>query len=524
MQRKAECIVRRTTQLLILIGLMVVLTFPTFAVHAEGGIDPQIGTETPVEASSEIAAPVAPIDPALVPEGADLLIPPVDLAAGSEELQNPDAEIPSDPTGIDPSLTPVPETNPDAVVNEEPIQPVNPDDVLDVVTEPVTSPVLAPELELLPVDPGFIGQENGVEPGAQLPLAPDPQFCSSGTPGGGTCALKRDTIAAAVADAISAGIAGIIYLEDGATFTELIDISNRATNLTLSGGWNFGNNSQGTTSTLNGAINLSNNSGTISFVNILFGSNALITVTDSADVQITGTAADDTVQLAFVGTGNSGVTVDGNGGNDTLTVNGSSGADKFTVTDNVVKLENTATHLVSYVNVENLQLNGLAGDDVFTMTSAGLVSIQVNGGDGNDEININPTVTGVANIETYNLFNFYRVSSPVNVSTAANQVVKVWNGITNVDTTVNILTIGGEAGNAFLGLFGGTASALGWNLSGVKFALAILSDVANAGRQWLALQATAATTFSFTGLAGLSLAFSDLAVTINRKAYDGISG
>ncbi|MBV5304948.1 MAG: hypothetical protein JZU70_12255, partial [Chlorobium sp.] len=416
--------------------------------------------------------------------------------------------------------------------NEESIHTVNPDDVLDEGTKELTSPVLEPDLDLVPldpalsmigetavIDPGFAGQENAVEVGDQLPVAPDPQFCSSGTPDSGSCALQRGTFAEALVDATSAGT---IYLEDGATFIELINISNRATNLTLSGGWNFGTNRQGATSTLNGAINLLNNSGAITFVNILFGSNALITVNNSAAVTIDGTEQDDTVRLVFTGTGSSEVIVNGNGGNDTLIIDGSSGADKFTVTDQEVQLENTALSNVGYSNVENLQLNGLAGNDVFTMDSAGLVSIQVDGGADNDEISINPTVTGVANIEVYNLFNFFRVSD-ISVSTTVRQVVKVWNGTTDVNTTVDILTIAGEAVNAFLGLFGGTTSALGWNLTGVNFALAIISDVADAGRQWLALQATA-TMVSFSGLAGLSglsLVFSDLAVKINRKAYDG---
>jgi hypothetical protein len=102
LNRKTEYIVRTISRLLILVGLMVLLTLPTFVVHADEIIEPQIGTETPVEASTpEIedtlpVAPLEPIDPAVAPEGAVLLIPPA--GTGSEEPQDPalEPEINSD--------------------------------------------------------------------------------------------------------------------------------------------------------------------------------------------------------------------------------------------------------------------------------------------------------------------------------------------------------------------------------------------------------------------------------------------
>ena len=161
------------------------------------------------------------------------------------------------------------------------------------------------------------------------PLEPDPRFCSSGTPNGGTCSPQRGTISAALADAI---LAGTIYLEDGMTFSETIDLSGRATALTFSGGWNFTTNVQGTTSTLNAPINITNTSGVITFVNIIFGSNALITLNNSDNVTITGTSGADALKLSLVGTNPVGLTLDGGNGVDSLDVTGDLSGGNFKLT------------------------------------------------------------------------------------------------------------------------------------------------------------------------------------------------
>ena len=176
---------------------MVLLTLPTFAVHAEGVIEPQIGTETPAEVSLPVIeenapeASLAPVDPDLTPDGED-------LGTDNEEPQNLDVEIPAAPEGVDPILAPAPETNPDAVLNEEPAQTVNSDDVLGAGTETEILPVLGTSGEAALSDAAVTDLEKAVEPvepGDQSVLVPDPQFCSSGTPNGGTCAPQRGTFA-----------------------------------------------------------------------------------------------------------------------------------------------------------------------------------------------------------------------------------------------------------------------------------------------------------------------------------------
>ena len=63
-------------------------------------------------------------------------------------------------------------------------------------------------------------------------------------------------------------------------------------------------------------------------------------------------------------------------------------------------------------------------------------------------------------------------------------------------STVNarLLTIGASNLNAFVGIDGGTADALGLQLSGVEFGVALISEVTPAGtapRKWTSLQASA---------------------------------
>ena len=151
---------------------------------------------------------------------------------------------------------------------------------------------------------------------------PDPQFCPDGTTpaeGTGTCGAQHvgaTAIASAIADASASGT---IYLEEGAIFTETINLSNQNTNLTFSGGWSFINDNQGTTTTLNAPIYITDSLGTITFQNIIFGVNAIFSVDNSPYVIINGTSGNDAIQIDFVGSGTSGITAnDGGGTSDTF--------------------------------------------------------------------------------------------------------------------------------------------------------------------------------------------------------------
>ncbi|NIB45224.1 hypothetical protein HBA55_36965, partial [Pseudomaricurvus alkylphenolicus] len=79
---------------------------------------------------------------------------------------------------------------------------------------------------------------------------------------------------------------------------------------------------------------------------------------------------------------------------------------------------------------------------------------------------------------------------------------------------VDILTVGSSDLDAFVGLNGGTAEALGLTLSGAEFALALLSDRSDSSRQWAALQASADAA-TFAGSDALTLSADTLDVEIN---------
>ncbi|MBN2047523.1 MAG: DUF3737 family protein, partial [Anaerolineaceae bacterium] len=86
--------------------------------------------------------------------------------------------------------------------------------------------------------------------------------------------------------------------------------------------------------------------------------------------------------------------------------------------------------------------------------------------------------------------------------------------------SVDVLAIGAAGVNAFAGLNGGTADALGLNLSEVDFALVLLTDAADAARSWMSLQA-AAGTVAFVGLDDLTISADTISVEINQAASDG---
>ena len=113
------------------------------------------------------------------------------------------------------------------------------------------------------------------------------------------------------------------------------------------------------------------------------------------------------------------------------------------------------------------------------------------------------------------LFDFFQASGgfALEKSTAT---VKV-NG---VDQNVDLLTLGASGVSAFVGLEGGTSSALGLELSGVDLALALMNDKVDTSRKWAALKGNADSA-SFIGVDGVTIASGGLSVTINRAAVDG---
>ncbi|MFO0448614.1 MAG: hypothetical protein ACK52I_08125, partial [Pseudomonadota bacterium] len=112
--------------------------------------------------------------------------------------------------------------------------------------------------------------------------------------------------------------------------------------------------------------------------------------------------------------------------------------------------------------------------------------------------------------------DFFRVEGSVGFSKSAGHLA-ISDG-TSAD--VNLLTIGGENLNGFVGNRGGTADQVGLALSELDFALALVTDAADLDRNWTAVTASAGQV-ALVGIPGLTLAANSLSVQINRPAADG---
>ncbi|WP_181161542.1 beta strand repeat-containing protein, partial [Maribrevibacterium harenarium] len=84
------------------------------------------------------------------------------------------------------------------------------------------------------------------------------------------------------------------------------------------------------------------------------------------------------------------------------------------------------------------------------------------------------------------------------------------------EVDVDLLTLGTKNVTAFVGVNGGTADKLGFDLTGADMALALMTDSSNSERQWMALQSSV-TSAAFVGVDGLTVQAESLNVAINRN-------
>ena len=132
--------------------------------------------------------------------------------------------------------------------------------------------------------------------------------------------------------------------------------------------------------------------------------------------------------------------------------------------------------------------------------------------DGEDEELIR--VTGNLTID---VAGFFRVSGGFAIEKSTKKVIL--EGETE-ETSTEMLSIGANKVDAFVGLNGGTADAIGIELSDITFGLVILNDKIDTSRKWVALKATDGGG-SLLGIDGLTLSADSLLVNINTTAKDG---
>ena len=118
------------------------------------------------------------------------------------------------------------------------------------------------------------------------------------------------------------------------------------------------------------------------------------------------------------------------------------------------------------------------------------------------------------------LFGFFTLNGDFAFEKSSDLVFLSDQSVVSVDK----LTLGASGVNAFVGLNGGTAEALGFGLQSVDFALAILSensvDVGDTVRSWTSLKANASNG-DFEGIEGVEISGDTLIVAVNRAAVDG---
>ena len=126
-----------------------------------------------------------------------------------------------------------------------------------------------------------------------------------------------------------------------------------------------------------------------------------------------------------------------------------------------------------------------------------------------------PLLEATGNL-TVDVAGFFRVSGSLGFK-KSDFDLKLSDGTTK---SVQMLTVAGEDLSAFAGMKASSPDKAGLNLTGVDFALAVASDKDDTTRRWTTLQANA-DSIALTGITGVTMASSDLAVTINRAANDG---
>ncbi|MBU3940297.1 LEPR-XLL domain-containing protein, partial [bacterium] len=116
-----------------------------------------------------------------------------------------------------------------------------------------------------------------------------------------------------------------------------------------------------------------------------------------------------------------------------------------------------------------------------------------------------------------NMFNFFSVDG----SFAIEKTTTTLSLDTQESVEVDLLTIGATSVNAFVGVNGGSADAVGIEAKDTDFALVIASDMtAQSTSQWTTLSATVGSA-GFVGVDGLTLNASNLNVEINRTNETG---
>ncbi|MBV5303673.1 MAG: hypothetical protein JZU70_05680, partial [Chlorobium sp.] len=121
-----------------------------------------------------------------------------------------------------------------------------------------------------------------------------------------------------------------------------------------------------------------------------------------------------------------------------------------------------------------------------------------------------------------NLFNFVSLNGNFTVESSSKEVHLAGADAATAGEVVqtDMLAIGGSNISAFVGLNGGSADAIGLQLTNAEFGLALFSSKETPTRSWTSLQASA-DELSFVGLEGLTASADTITISINQAGKDG---
>ncbi|MAC84320.1 MAG: hypothetical protein CL624_09320, partial [Arcobacter sp.] len=178
-----------------------------------------------------------------------------------------------------------------------------------------------------------------------------------------------------------------------------------------------------------------------------------------------------------------------------------SGIDNLTLTGDTFVLEVNQTSMTDGVVVDYSGANSL------TISS---VTFDMDGSEGE--------ILKISANLNINIYNFFSIDGGFSIEKKTDQVILSDASIVDVD----LLTIGADEVDAFIGLNGGTTDQVGLSASDVSFAFVLAAENADdSNRKWISLQASTGIV-SFDGVSDITLSAQSIDVSINSASDDGV--
>jgi Ca2+-binding RTX toxin-like protein len=189
-------------------------------------------------------------------------------------------------------------------------------------------------------------------------------------------------------------VAGVVHVE-GLAVQTVINAATAADGLIVNGndGNDTINSAAGVENTIGVTLNGGNGNDFLSGAGTLNGGSGDDTLVGGAGNDIiNGNDGNDTIVLS---TGND--TIDGGNGFDTIVYSGTNGADTLGLsqTGNVISVTGLITSMLTITSIDEINVNGLGGDDTITVKALGPYVTTIDAGSGNDMVDATGSTTNL---------------------------------------------------------------------------------------------------------------------------------